>query len=110
MIYTARPWLCRTHGLALTIESAAPTEQTLGQRKLRILDDKSTEKYAQACHLNYQQRLPTAKESLDTVRIQTLLTTINTMLLQQLPDDFSVDHEVRIPLLALAQFVRHIAE
>ncbi len=110
LIYTARPWLCRTHGLALTVESATPTEQTLGQRKLRILDDKPTEKYAQACHLNYQHRLPTAKESLDTVRIQTLLTTINAMFLQQLPDGFSVDPEVRIPLLALAQFARHIAE
>lgn len=70
-IYDVRPVLCRTHGLALKMESAAGAD-VRERGSLRVLGDDVS-----ACSLNYTTRAPAANEILDATKVMMLLVTVD---------------------------------
>lgn len=69
-IYSARPVLCRTHGLPIRI--AAET-QTLRPGK------SSHDESISVCDLNFVERAPDTDDIIDGALVQALLTTVNQM-------------------------------
>ncbi|MDP2340057.1 MAG: YkgJ family cysteine cluster protein [Deltaproteobacteria bacterium] len=84
-VYSARPLLCRTHGLPMT------TTEKRGS--LRVLTDDVT-----VCALNFNTRAPTAAETLDASAILKLLVVVDRRYRAAagLPDDTA-----RVPLETL---------
>ena len=92
-IYEARPFVCRTQGLALRMDDC---EEELVRF---TVDDKKVA----ACALNFQERTPAADDILDLTTVQALLTLVN----GQFCETFALSPLERLPLAGVAQMVRH---
>ncbi|MBI1944876.1 MAG: YkgJ family cysteine cluster protein [Deltaproteobacteria bacterium] len=91
--YSARPVLCRTHGLALKTSPGATRADTL-----RVFGND-----VEVCRLNYTARAPAPAEVLDATRLLMLLVTVDRRFRAAvgLPDD-----DRRVPLADLAARLR----